>query len=74
MPAAAPERVTIGFSGGQMVEVKIAGAKLKELRKALDKPQGWIDLETEEGTVSLDLAQVVFLRIAAPGKGIGFGG
>ena len=71
---AAAERVTIGFSGGQMVEVKIATAKLKELRKALDKPEGWADLETEEGTVSIDLAQVVFLRSAAPGKGIGFGG
>jgi hypothetical protein len=75
MPAAAtPERVTIGFSGGQVVELKIAATKLKEFRKALDKAEGWTDLETDEGTVSLDLRQVVFVRIAGPGKGIGFGG
>ncbi len=71
---ASAERVTIGFSGGQVVEVRLAGATLKELRKALDRAEGWSDLETEDGAVSLDLRQVVFLRSAAPGKGIGFGG
>jgi hypothetical protein len=72
MPAA--ERVSIGFSGGQVVEVRITAAKLKELRKALDKAAGWSDLETENGTVSIDLREVVFLRSAAAHEGIGFGG
>lgn len=71
---AASERVTIGFAGGQLVEVRLTEAKLKELRKALDKAEGWSDIETEDGTVSLDLGQVVFLRGAAPSQGIGFGG
>jgi len=71
---AGAEKVTIGFAGGQAVEVRLAEAKLKELRKALDNANGWADLETEDGAVSLDLRQVVFLRSAAPGKGIGFSG
>lgn len=71
---AGAERVSIGFSGGQVVELKMEGAKLTELRKALDKADGWFDLETEDGNVSLDLRQVVFLRSAAAPHGIGFGG
>ena len=71
---AAAERVTIGFTGGQLVEVRLTEAKLKDLRKKLDAADGWTDLETEDGTVSIDLRQVVFLRGAAPTQGIGFGG
>jgi hypothetical protein len=71
---AAAERVSIGFAGGQVVEVKIAVDKLGDLRKRLDKADGWHDLETDEGNVSLDLRQVVFLRSAAAPHGIGFGG
>lgn len=71
---AAAERVSIGFSGGQVVEVKIDGEGLQALRKALDGGGAWLDLETDEGSVSLDLRQVVFLRSAAAPHGIGFGG
>lgn len=70
---AATARVSIGFAGGQVVELRITDAKLKELRKALDKADGWADLETEDGTVSIDLRQVVFLRGAATPASIGFG-
>jgi hypothetical protein len=67
-------RVEIGFSGGQVVAVRISDEKLKDLRKALDKAEGWSDLETEDGTVALDLREVVFVR-GAPGEHrIGFTG
>jgi len=69
----AASRVSIGFSGGQVVELKIADTKLKDLRKALDNPDGWADVETEDGVVSLDLRQVVFVRGAATPHSIGFG-
>ncbi|HEX6585900.1 MAG TPA: hypothetical protein VF052_04055 [Solirubrobacterales bacterium] len=70
--AGTAERVSIGFSGGQVVEVRITDAKLKELRKSLENADGWTDLETEEGTVSLDLRQVVFVRSAVTPQRIGF--
>ena len=67
-------RVEIGFSGGQVVAVRISDEKLSDLRKALDKADGWSDLETEDGTVALDLREVVFVR-GAPGEHrIGFTG
>jgi hypothetical protein len=68
------ERVSIGFSGGQVVEVRIDDAKLKDLRKALEKADGWLDLDAEEGMVSIDLRQVVFIRSATTPQKIGFGG
>jgi hypothetical protein len=67
-------RVEIGFSGGQVVAVRISEDKAKELRQALDKADGWADIETEDGTVALDLREVVFVR-GAPGEHrIGFSG
>jgi hypothetical protein len=67
-------RVEIGFSGGQVVAVRLSDEKLRDLRKALDKANGWSDVETEDGTVYLDLREVVFVR-GAPGEHrIGFTG
>jgi hypothetical protein len=66
-------RVSIGFSGGQVVEVRLDDDKLKQLRAAVDKGDGWTDIETEDGTVSVDLGQVVFIRGAATAASIGFG-
>jgi hypothetical protein len=68
------EVVEVGFSGGQVIVVRLTPAKLKELRKALDKPQGWTDVETPTGVVSLDLEQVVFVRTDEPAQTVGFSG
>jgi hypothetical protein len=68
------EIVEIGFAGGQVIAVRMEPAKLKDLRKALDKRQGWADVETPAGTVSLDLAQVQFVRTDAPSQAVGFSG
>jgi hypothetical protein len=67
-------RVEIGFSGGQVVAVRLSDDRAKDLRKALDKADAWFDLETEDGEVALDLREVVFVR-GAPGEHrIGFSG
>jgi hypothetical protein len=67
-------RVEVGFSGGQVVAVRLSDDKAKDLRKALEKADGWFDLETEDGEVALDLREVVFVR-GAPGEHrIGFTG
>jgi hypothetical protein len=67
-------RVEIGFSGGQVVALRLSDEKATDLRKALGKADGWFDLETEDGEVALDLREVVFVR-GAPGEHrIGFSG
>ena len=68
------EKVSIGFLGGQVVEVKVDDSKLKDLRKALEKGDGWLDLDAEEGMVAIDLTKVVFIRSATTPQRIGFGG
>ena len=68
------DRVSIGFAGGQVVEVRLTEDQLKNLRKALDKADGWADIETEEGTLSIELRQVVFVRGAGSPHSIGFAG
>ena len=68
------ERVSIGFAGGGVVEMKITAAALKDLRSALDSPEGFTDLETDEGVVSINLAKVIFVRSVTASKGIGFSG
>ena len=68
------ERVSIGFSGGGVVEVRIDNVKLKDLRKALEKGDGWYDIDAEEGMVAIDVSQVVFLRSATTPQSIGFSG
>jgi hypothetical protein len=71
---ASAERVSIGFSGGGVVEVRIDDGKLKDLRKALDQADGWYDIDAEEGLVAIDLRQVIFVRSATTPQRIGFGG
>ena len=67
-------KVEVGFGIGQVLSVKLGKAALKDLRKAVEGDGGWYDLETPDGTVALNLATVVFIRVQDPGRGIGFSG
>ena len=67
-------KVEIGFGIGQVLSVKLPERELDALRKAVEHGRGWHDLKTPEGSVSLNLSTVVFIRVADPGRGIGFSG
>jgi len=67
-------KVEIGFGIGQALSVKLTEAELNELRKAVESGNGWFDVETEDGTVALNLATVVFLRVHSGAHAIGFSG
>jgi hypothetical protein len=68
------KRVEVGFGGGQVMSVRVTDGSLGELRKAVERGEGWHDLETEDGAVALDLAKVVFVRTAGAPHTIGFSG
>jgi hypothetical protein len=51
-------RVSVGFQGGQVLALRVTEEQLETLYRALGDG-GWHELETEEGPVRLDLAQVV---------------
>ncbi|HYH61192.1 MAG TPA: hypothetical protein VD766_04950 [Solirubrobacterales bacterium] len=67
-------KVDIGLGIGQVVSVKLSDDELSELRKSVEDGQGWHDLKTQEGSVALNLATVVYIRVADPARGIGFSG
>jgi hypothetical protein len=67
-------KVEIGFGIGQVLSVKLAKDELSDLRKAVENGQGWFDMRTQEGTVSINVATVVFIRVDDAAHSIGFTG
>jgi hypothetical protein len=65
-------RVSVGFQGGQVLALRVTEEQLEALYRALGDG-GWHELETEEGPVRLDLAQVVYVRSEVNDRGVGFG-
>ncbi len=72
--AARPNRVDIGFQGGQSLAVRVADEALDALREALtdEQPERWHTLRTEDSDVSLDLAQIVYVRLETEEHRVGF--
>jgi hypothetical protein len=67
-----PQRISIGFSGGQSLSARVKPDELVRLRKALGTV-GWHELKGEDGAVALDLANVVFVQVDDEEHRVGFG-
>jgi hypothetical protein len=65
-------RIAIGFQGGQVLALRVTDEELGSLKRALGSG-GWHDIESEEGPVRLDLAQVVYVRAESDELRVGFG-
>jgi hypothetical protein len=73
------KRIEIGFGGGQVMSARLTSSHLGALREALastdkraSEAASWYEVESEDGAISLDLRQVVFVRVAAAPHTIGF--
>ncbi len=66
------QTVEIGFEGGQVVAVRLDESELKDLRKQLEKG-GWSDVRTADGTLTVYLEKVAFLRVNSGAGNVGFG-
>jgi hypothetical protein len=64
--------VTIGFQGGQVLALRVTDEQLKALNQALGTV-GWHEIESEDGPVRVDLAQVVYLSAEGDDLRVGFG-
>ncbi|HEY5319192.1 MAG TPA: hypothetical protein VIJ20_14480 [Solirubrobacteraceae bacterium] len=67
-----PQRISIGFIGGQSLSARVKVEELVSLRQALGTV-AWHELKAEDGTVALDLAKVVFVQVADDDHRVGFG-
>jgi hypothetical protein len=68
-------RVDIGFSGGQVLSVRMSESSYEDLRKALQAAGdtgSWHELKTEDSELSLHLAQVVYVRLDTEKHRVGF--
>ncbi len=67
-----PQKISIGFHGGQVLGARVAPEELRKLRGALGGT-GWHELAAEDGTVALDLARVGYVLVDAEEHRVGFG-
>jgi hypothetical protein len=65
-------RIGIGFQGGQVLALRVTDEQLAALNEALGS-RGWHEVDSEEGPVRLDLAQVVYVRSESDELRVGFG-
>lgn len=66
------QRVSIGFAGNQVLAVRIEEPALNTLLEALSGGD-WHDLTVDDGTIRLNLSQVVYVRTAMDEHKVGFG-
>jgi hypothetical protein len=67
-----PQRISIGFLGGQTLAARVVPGELTKLRNALGS-DGWHDITAEDGTVAIDLEKVVYVIVDHEGHRVGFG-
>jgi hypothetical protein len=68
-----PQKINIGFTGGQVLGARVRADELSRLRSALGT-EGWHELSAEDGTVALDLGRVVYVLVDHEEHRVGFGG
>ena len=66
------KRIDLGFSGGQVLPVRVATEAYDELIGALDGRDRWHTLKAEDAEVRLDLAQLVYVRSDTEEHKVGF--
>ena len=68
-----PQKISIGFLGGQSLGAKVSSEELSKLRAALHQGGGWHDLVSEDGMIALDLGRVVYVLADHEASRVGFG-
>jgi hypothetical protein len=66
------QRVSIGFSSPQVLAVRMDDDALDALLQAL-KAGDWHDLTVDDGTIRLNLGEVVYVRTERDAHHVGFG-
>jgi hypothetical protein len=67
-------RIDIGFQGGQVLPARVRQTEYDGLRQALadERADRWFELETVDSKISVDLAQIVYVRIDTEAQHVGF--
>ncbi len=66
-------RVDVGFTGGQVLAgLRLEKGTFEDLRKAIEGDARFYDVDAGDSTVTLDLSQVVYLRVETEDHRVGF--
>ena len=65
-------RVDVGFVGGQVLALRLDKPVFDDLRKAVEGDQRFYDVDAGDSNVTLDLSQVVYLRVETEDHRVGF--
>jgi hypothetical protein len=67
-------RIEVGFQGGSVVPARVKQSDYDGLREALsnERADRWFELETADSKISIDLSQVVYVRIDSEEQRVGF--
>ncbi|MHB8689839.1 MAG: hypothetical protein ACYDHH_01205 [Solirubrobacteraceae bacterium] len=69
-----PQKISIGFLGGQTLAAKVSSADLAEMQQALRAENRFVyELTAEDGIITLDLAKVVYVLADHDANRVGFG-
>jgi hypothetical protein len=67
-----PQKISIGFHGGQVLSARVGTDQLAKLREVLGSSGGWHELEADDGLVVLDLTRIDYLLIDQEDHRVGF--
>ena len=71
MSSEKPQKISIGFHGGQVLAARLAPDQLAGLRAALGSG-GWHELTAEDGTIVLDLGRIDYVLVDHDEHRVGF--
>ena len=68
-----PKRVDVGFSGGQVLSLRMSEDAYRALGDEVRSgSQGWHEIDAEDSKVSVNLGQVVYVRLDTEHQKVGF--
>ena len=67
-----PQKISIGFHGGQTLVARVRAGELAKLRDVLGKSSGWHELNAEDGIVTFDLTRVDYVLVDSEDHRVGF--
>jgi hypothetical protein len=67
-------RIDIGFKGGQVLPARVKQSSFDGLQEALgdERSERWFELETVDSQISVDLSEVVYVRVDTEAQRVGF--
>ena len=65
-------RIDVGFQAGPVLSLRVQEDQYEALRTALGGSERWHQVESEDATVTLDLSQVIYVRLDTESGRVGF--